>query len=99
MEVISPERARELLVQEADQIRFLIKNQQNKLCLSHCKAFEEVVDTQTYGLSRQVSFAIRLGVISSSEGQQLLSDLERDLNQMYSDVYIETKKNQLGKEV
>lgn len=99
MESISPELALDLLYQEADRIKMLIKNQQNSLCISHCKAFEEVVDTQMYGLSRQVSFSIRLGIISNEMGQQLLSDLERDLNQLYNEVYEENKTITKGKEV
>ncbi|WP_207940828.1 hypothetical protein DOK78_001631 [Enterococcus sp. DIV2402] len=99
MESISPELALELLVQEADRIRMLIRNQKNSLCISQCKAFEEVVDTQMYGLSRQVTYAIRLGIVSNEIGQQLLSDLEKDLNQLYNEVYEETRANEIGKEV
>ncbi|MGX7196115.1 YlaN family protein [Enterococcus olivae] len=98
MESISPELAADLLVQEADRIRMLIRNQKNSLCISQCKAFEEVVDTQMYGLSRQVAFAIRLGIVSNEAGQQLLSDLERDLNKLYNEVYKETKANEVGRE-
>ncbi|EOT29740.1 YlaN family protein [Enterococcus saccharolyticus] len=96
---ISPELALDLLVQEADRIRMLIRNQKNSLCISQCKAFEEVVDTQMYGLSRQVTFAIRLGIVANEVGQQLLSDLEKDLNQLYNEVYEETRANEIGKEV
>ncbi len=99
MESISPELALDLLVQEADRIRMLIRNQKNSLCISQCKAFEEVVDTQMYGLSRQVTYAIRLGIVSNEIGQQLLSDLEKDLNQLYNEVYEETRANEIGKEV
>lgn len=96
---ISPELALDLLAQEADRIRMLIRNQKNSLCISQCKAFEEVVDTQMYGLSRQVTFAIRLGIVANEVGQQLLSDLEKDLNQLYNEVYEETRANEIGKEV
>lgn len=96
---ISPELALDLLVKEADRIRMLIRNQKNSLCISQCKAFEEVVDTQMYGLSRQVTFAIRLGIVANEVGQQLLSDLEKDLNQLYNEVYEETRANEIGKEV
>ncbi|MDN6640165.1 MAG: YlaN family protein [Tetragenococcus sp.] len=99
MEAISPELALDLLYEEADRIKMLIKNQQNHLCISHCKAFEEVVDTQMYGLSRQVSFSTRLGIISDETGQQLLGDLERELNQLYNEIYEENKVTEKGKEV
>lgn len=99
MKSITPKLATEMLVEEADRIRMLIRNQKNSLCISQCKAFEEVVDTQMYGLSRQVAFGIRLGIVPNEVGQQLLSDLERDLNQLYNEVYEETKANEIGKEV
>ncbi|MEK0151324.1 YlaN family protein [Tetragenococcus halophilus] len=99
MASISPELALDLLYQEADRIKMLIKNQQNQFCISQCKAFEEVVDTQMYGLYRQVSFSVRLGVISEEEGQQLLSDLEHDLNQLYNEIYEKNKAIENGKEV
>lgn len=99
MEQISPKLALDLLLQDAERIKMLIRNQKNSLCISQCKAFEEVVDTQMYGLSRQVAFAIQLGIVDSKTGHQLLADLERDLNQLYSEVYNEQKTPESGKEV
>lgn len=96
MAATSSQQALELLQQDADRIRSLITNQKNSLCISQCKAFEEVVDTQMYGFSRQVAFAIRLGIVENKVGQQLLADLERDLNVLYSDIY--EQQNNAGKE-
>jgi len=76
-----------LLEEDAEKIKNLIKQQSNTLCIAQCKAFEEVVDTQMFGLSREILFAERLGVITAQEGQALLSDLEKELNQIYSNVY------------
>lgn len=100
MESISKEFAVQLLNDDATKIMMLIKNQKNSMCISQCKAFEEVVDTQMYGFSRQVTYAIRIGILSSEDGHQLLSKLEKQLNQLYSDVYEETQeKKEIGKEV
>ncbi|MEI5988787.1 YlaN family protein [Enterococcus crotali] len=100
MESISKDFAVQLLNDDAQRILKLIRNQKNSLCISQCKAFEEVVDTQMYGFSRQVTYAIRLGILSSKQGHQLLSDLEKELNQLYSDVYEERQeKKEIGKEV
>lgn len=85
--------ALDLLLSDAEKIKQLIMNQNNSLCIAHCKAFEEVVDTQMYGLSKQVDFAVRLGVVDHAVGQKLLADLEHDLNQLYSEVYDETPGN------
>lgn len=63
------------------------------------QSLEEVVDTQMYGFSRQVGFAVRIGVIGKNEGQLMLSELERELNQLYSEVYQEIyDKKEVGKE-
>lgn len=86
--------ALKLLLSDADKIKQLIMNQKNSLCVAHCKAFEEVVDTQMYGFSKQVDFAVRLGVVDRAVGQQLLADLEHSLNQLYSDVYEENPDSQ-----
>lgn len=99
METISSQFALEVLMEDAERIKMLIRNQKNSLCIAQCKAFEEVVDTQMYGFSRQVTYAIRLGIISREDGNQILSDLERELNQLYNDVYEETQDRvDLGKE-
>ena len=58
-------KALDLLRDDAERIKKLIRNQENSLCIAQCKAFEEVVDTQMYGLSRQVAFAIRLGIVDN----------------------------------
>ena len=86
--------ALKLLLSDADKIKQLIMNKKNSLCVAHCKAFEEVVDTQMYGFSKQVDFAVRLGVVDRAVAQQLLADLEHSLNQLYSDVYEENPDSQ-----
>ena len=45
MENISSDFAIKVLQEDADRIKLLIRNQTNSLCISQCKAFEEVVDS------------------------------------------------------
>ncbi|MDT2802390.1 DUF1507 family protein [Vagococcus lutrae] len=92
-QLTTEEVALEVLLTEANKIKNLISNQQNHMCIAQCKAFEEVVDTQMYGFSRQVDFAVKIGVISYEEGQQRLLDLERELNRVYMNVYEESKQH------
>lgn len=87
MEPISSDFAIKILNDDAKRIKLLIQNQHNSLCISQCKAFEEVVDTQMYGFSRQVFFAERIGILKKGEGQQMLSDLEAELNRLYTELY------------
>jgi len=76
-----------LLQEDAELIKSLIKQQSNTFCIAQCKAFEELIDTQMYGLSREVLFAKRLGLIDEKQGQSLLFELEQELNELYTDVY------------
>ena len=92
MENQTKDLAIEVLRADADKIRQLISTRENTLCISQCKAFEEVVDTQMYGLSREIQYAVRIGLLKSNEGQQILSELEHDLNKIYNSVYADQKE-------
>lgn len=77
------QRAFQLLQEDALKIQKLIEVQMENLTTRKCPLYEEVLDTQMYGLSREVDFAIRAGLIDESAGKQLLSELERNLAQLY----------------
>jgi len=77
------ERALTLLQEDADKIEKLIEIQMENLTTRKCPLYEEVLDTQMYGLSREVDFAIRAGMISEMAGRNLLSKLERNLANLY----------------
>jgi uncharacterized protein YlaN (UPF0358 family) len=77
------QKAINLLLEDAHKIEKLIEIQMENLTTRKCPLYEEVLDTQMYGLSRQIDFAIRADLISESMGKQLLSDLERNLAQLY----------------
>ncbi len=87
MEPISKEHAIQLLNEDACKIKQLIQSQKNSLCIFQCKAFEEIIDTQIYGFSRQVTYAERLGLLTIAEGQQLIKHLGKELDQLYADIY------------
>lgn len=72
-----------LLQEDADKIEKLIKVQMDNLTTRKCPLYEEVLDTQMYGFSREVDFAIRAGLISESTGKQMVQTLERNLALLY----------------
>lgn len=74
------EKAHALLKADADKILRLIEVQIDNLTMPQCPLYEEVLDTQMYGLSREIDFATRLNLISEIEGKALLGNLERQLN-------------------
>ena len=74
------------LLEDAEQIRKIILKQRHYLCLSKCKAFEEVIDTQLYGFSCKIDFAIKIGLIDKKQGKEILLSLENDLDTLYDNI-------------
>ncbi len=83
------EKALALLKADASKILKLIKVQMDHLTMPQCPLYEEVLDTQMFGLSREVDFAVRLGLIEEPNGKEILDELERELSALH-DAY--TKK-------
>ncbi|SDG93588.1 Uncharacterized protein YlaN, UPF0358 family [Alteribacillus persepolensis] len=73
------EKAYALLKADAEKIRKLIEVQMDNLTMPQCPLYEEVLDTQMFGLSREIDFAIRLNLIDEETGKHILSELERKL--------------------
>ncbi len=78
------EKAHALLKADADKILKLIKVQMDNLTMPQCPLYEEVLDTQMFGLSREIDFAVRLGLIEEKVGKAILGELERELSAQVS---------------
>jgi uncharacterized protein YlaN (UPF0358 family) len=77
------QKALQLLQEDADKIEKLIEVQMENLTTRKCPLYEEVLDTQMYGLSREIDFAVRAGLVTEPVGKQILSKLERNLAELY----------------
>ncbi len=77
------EKAQAILKADADKILKLIKVQMDNLTMPQCPLYEEVLDTQMFGLSREIDFAVRLGLIGEAEGKNILDELERELSVLH----------------
>ncbi|MFT8871467.1 MAG: YlaN family protein [Sporolactobacillus sp.] len=77
------EKAYELLQADAQKIVKLIAVQMKHLTMPKCPLYEEVLDTQMFGLSREIDFAVRLGMIHAEDGRDLLSSLERQVSALH----------------
>ncbi len=77
------EKAHALLKADADKILRLIKVQMDNLTMPQCPLYEEVLDTQMFGLSREIDFAVRLGLVDEREGKEILDQLERELSALH----------------
>ena len=74
------ERANALLKADAAKILKLIKVQMDNLTMPQCPLYEEVLDTQMFGLSREIDFAVRLGLIEEKDGKAIMAELEKELS-------------------
>lgn len=83
------EKALELLLTDAEKIASLIRVQMDHLTMPQCPLYEEVLDTQMFGLSREIEFAVKLELIERDKGKAILDSLEKELSLLH-DAY--TKK-------
>nr|MDH3092975.1 YlaN family protein [Bacillus velezensis]WGE01339.1 YlaN family protein [Bacillus velezensis] len=77
------QKAFELLKLDAEKILKLIRVQMDNLTMPQCPLYEEVLDTQMFGLSREIDFAVRLGLVDENDGKEPLDRLERELSALH----------------
>ena len=77
------EKAFALLKADAEQILRLIEVQIDNFTAPQCPLYEEVLDTQMFGLSREIDFAVRLNLITEEEGRKILENLEQKLTVLH----------------
>ena len=58
-----------------------------------CPLYQDVIDTQIYGLSKEINLAVEIGCISQEAGRIILADLEDKASEMYNTVSQESKAN------
>lgn len=75
--------AYEQLNQDADRILHLIKVQMDNLTMPSCPLYEEVLDTQMFGLQKEVDFAVKLGLVDKEDGKNLMFRLEKELSKLH----------------
>ena len=71
------------LTKDADEILHLIKVQLDNLTLPSCPLYEEVLDTQMFGLQKEVDFAVKLGLVDREDGKQIMLRLEKELSKLH----------------
>lgn len=76
-------KALTLLRADAAKIYKLIDVQMENLTMPQCPLYEEVLDTQMFGLSREIEFAVRLGLVEEEIGREILDNLERKLAHLH----------------
>ncbi|WP_145466965.1 YlaN family protein [Staphylococcus pettenkoferi] len=71
------------LNKDAERIFQMIKVQMDNLTLPQCPLYEEVLDTQMYGLQKEVDFAVELGLVDREEVKDLMLRLEKELSKLH----------------
>ena len=82
------------LDKDADRILQLIKVQMENLTMPQCPVFEEVLDTQMFGLSKEINFAVRLGLVDTQGDHDILDHLEVEVSKVH-EAYMEKEKNRV----
>lgn len=80
------ERAIQILEEDAHKIQKLIEVQMEHLAPPKCPVYEEVLDTQMYGFSREIDFAVRAGLVSREVGKRIIAQLEQNLSSLYGEM-------------
>ena len=80
------EKAIKQLQADANKIAQLIKVQMDHLTMPQCPLYEEVLDTQMFGLAREIDFAVKIGLIERMNGNEILSSLEKEMTVLH-DLY------------
>lgn len=71
------------LNKDADRILQLIKVQMDNLTLPQCPLYEEVLDTQMFGLQKEVEFAVQLDLVDKEVGKEIMLRLEKELSKLH----------------
>ena len=58
-----------------------------------CPLYQDVIDTQIYGLTKEINLAVEIGCMSYKKGRDILASLEEKASAMYTSVDIESKAN------
>lgn len=93
--MVHRKKAYALLKEDADKILRLIEVQMDNLTMPQCPLYEEVLDTQMFGLSREIDFAVRLNLITEEDGRKLIENLEKKLNILHESAQKALHANEL----
>ena len=58
-----------------------------------CPLYQDVIDTQIYGLTKEINLAVEIGCISQEAGRLILAELVDKASEMYSNIVEESKAN------
>jgi uncharacterized protein YlaN (UPF0358 family) len=77
------QRALQVLEEDARKISNLIEVQMQNLTAPKCPVYVEVLDTQMFGFSREINFAVEVGLITKEQGKQIMINMEQRLSVLY----------------
>lgn len=51
-----------------------------------CPLYQDVIDTQIYGLTKEINIAVEIGCLTEEAGRKILTDLEDKASLMYNSI-------------
>ncbi len=71
------------IMNDIKKVEDLIEAQLSVKKYRECPLFQDVIDTQIFGISKELELAVEIGFISKEYSASVLSELEDKLNSMY----------------
>ncbi|MBU0278278.1 MULTISPECIES: DUF1507 family protein [unclassified Gemella] len=72
--------------QDIKKVEELIEAQLSVKKYRECPLYQDVIDTQIYGISKELELAVEIGFVTKSYSKEVLEDLENKLNNLYLNI-------------
>lgn len=70
--------------QDVKKIEKLLEMQQSMREHRNCPLYQDVIDTQIFGLSKEIELSIEIGALTVEEGKKILEELENKSTEVYT---------------
>lgn len=90
MENIASIKVKNKIIKDVKKIEELIELQLSKKKYRECPLYQDVIDTQIFGISKELELALEVGLISEDYSKEILEGIEQKMSLIYAK--IEQKK-------
>lgn len=68
------------------KVEELIEAQLSVKKYRECPLYQDVIDTQIFGISKELELAVEIGFVTKEYSREVLEDLENKLNNLYFNI-------------
>lgn len=90
MENIASIKVKNKIIKDVKKIEELIELQLSQKKYRECPLYQDVIDTQIFGISKELELALEVGLISEDYSKEILEGIEQKMSLIYAK--IEQKK-------